>query len=55
MSKLAMAAAAFALAAVAFWSVILTSPPASHAAVTPVAGYADGATADHCVPFSACP
>ncbi|GEP06600.1 hypothetical protein [Methylobacterium oxalidis] len=55
MSKLAMAAAAFALAAVAFWSVILTSPPTSHAAVAPVAAQADGATADHCVPFSLCP
>ncbi|MER2265584.1 hypothetical protein [Methylobacterium oxalidis] len=55
MSKLAMAAAAFALATAAFWSVILTSPPASHAAVAPAAGQAEAVAADHCSAFRICP
>ncbi|MEA1832627.1 hypothetical protein U8607_11100 [Methylobacterium durans] len=54
MRKLAMAAGALALATAAFWSIILTSPPTSRAAIGPAPTQAETPTADHCIPFSVC-
>jgi hypothetical protein len=52
-----LCAAAFGLAAAAFWATILTDSPASHAAVAPLSAHADRAGPDHCRPsaFAPCP
>ena len=55
MSKITIFAAAFALATVAFWSVVLTAPPTSQASVAPALERAELASADHCVSFGICP
>ena len=55
MRNLSLFAAAFALAAGAFWSVILTTPPKSQAAAARPAQTSEIETADHCVTFGICP
>jgi hypothetical protein len=55
MSKITVFVAAFALATVAFWSVVLTTPPTSQASVAPPSEQAELATASHCELFSVCP
>jgi hypothetical protein len=55
MRALSLCAAAFVVAAGAFWATILTDPPISHAAVAPPFHHADRAAPDHCVAFGLCP
>jgi hypothetical protein len=55
MSKITVFAAAFALATVAFWSVVLTSPPTSQASVATASNQAEMTDANHCAMFSLCP
>ncbi len=55
MRALSLCAAAFVLAAGAFWATILTDPPTSHAAVAPPSSHADRAAPDHCGAFGICP
>lgn len=55
MSKFALSATAFALAAAAFWSTMITSPPKSEAAVVSTQVNNNFPAADHCISFSACP
>ena len=55
MSKIAMFAAALMLATAVFWSVILTDPPTSEAAVGSSAERSEGAPVNHCAAFGFCP
>ena len=59
MSKIVMFALALAVAAGAFWSVVLTDPPKSEAATAAAKNAASErselSSADHCVTFGICP
>ncbi|KAB1072188.1 hypothetical protein F6X51_17350 [Methylobacterium planeticum] len=59
MPKIVMFALALALAAGAFWSVVLTDPPKSEAATatakTAASERSELASADQCVTFGICP
>lgn len=55
MRKLGLFAAAFALAAGAFWTVVLTRPPQSEAATARAAQPSKIEAVDHCVAYGVCP